>query len=105
MSPYINRIMKQFDLPLYEANSEPTLEDKKVLKFVATKRTALSNLIGVARQAKGQKQPLPVMWRYVYQKLQEDATYRRLTRKLMAGIEYSNIPERLKTEYAEKIIW
>ena len=69
---------------------------------MATKRTALSNLIGVARQAKGKKQPLPVMWRYVYQKLQEDATYRRLTRKLMAGIEYSNIPERLKTEYAEK---
>lgn len=103
MSPYVNRIMKQFDLPLYEANSEPTLEDKKVLKFVATKRTALSNLIGVARQAKGQKQPLPVMWRYVYQKLQEDATYRRLTRKLMAGIEYSNITERLKTEYAEKL--
>ncbi|ANK58848.1 ATP-dependent helicase [Loigolactobacillus backii] len=97
-SPYVERIRRYFHLTWQYCPTRPQLTANKIATYVGSKRSALTNLIQISRDAIAQKKELPVAWLYVYRRLRQDPNYQQLTAKLMASLNYRNIPVQLKPD-------
>lgn len=106
MSSYVKRLCDHFGIQIQYTSSVPHLDEEKIGNYVGAKRLALTSLVEIARQAKNADQPLPKNWQLVYSLLLADQTpvaeegsisFADLTAKLMASLDYQNIPEQLET--------
>ena len=93
LSPYVVRIQNYFNIPMQEALK---LSDEAEV-VVGSKRSTLSHLIQVAKDAKKQKQVLNAQWQFVY-KILAKSNYGYLTNQLLESLEYKNIPEKLQPQ-------
>ncbi|MCP9329145.1 PD-(D/E)XK nuclease family protein [Liquorilactobacillus satsumensis] len=103
-SPYLERLRQYFALSYEHLGAPPQLseQDSAILKqYVGTKRTTLSYLLDISRQAKEEQQLLPAFWQKLYQFLSTDTQSALLTKKLFASLDYRNVPEKLRPETVE----
>ncbi|KRL05677.1 PD-(D/E)XK nuclease family protein [Liquorilactobacillus oeni] len=103
-SPYTERIRRYFELPLEHFGHEPLLEDKDtdiLLHYTGTKRTTLSHLLSISRQARARYSELPSLWAKLYFELKNNPQSAFLTKKLFASLDYQNTPEKLRSETVE----
>lgn len=103
LSPYVERIMNHFQLVPQVAQTRPDITANKIAPFVGSKRSTLSHLIQVSRDAMAQKTQLPPIWLYVYRLLRQDGGYSALTERLLASLNYRNVPQKLRPEIVEAL--
>lgn len=104
LSPYVDRIQQHFQLPLQVAQTRPALTDRKIAPFVGSKRSTLTHLVQIARDAMAQKTQLPLPWLYIYRLLQQkDQGYQTLTENLLASLNYRNVPQKLRPEIVQAL--
>ncbi len=97
-SPYVERILQHFKLKEQVGQTRPEITDNKIAPFVGSKRSTLTHLIQVSRDAMAQKTQLPAIWLYVYRLLRKDGGYGVLTECLLASLNYRNVPQKLRPE-------
>lgn len=103
LSPYVDRIQQHFQLPLQVVQTRPALTDRKIAPFVGSKRSTLTHLVQIARDAMAQKVQLSVPWLYIYRLLQQDDNYQVLTENLLASLNYRNVPQKLRPEIVQAL--
>lgn len=110
ISPYVQRMIKQFELkttkfkdyPVREPNQQtidPKSEagDNDVLAYASSKRSVIGPLLILARQSLTQNLPLPASWQWVQQILAETDDH-DFYQRLFTSLTYQNIPTDLSTE-------
>lgn len=95
-SPYVERIKQALALPLSYAHKNDGTSD--ALNYIGTKRTTMSELIKVERQAITEQQELPAVWDHLFQRFQQDPATKPLFEQLNQSLDYKNIPEQLTPE-------
>ncbi|KRL00619.1 PD-(D/E)XK nuclease family protein [Liquorilactobacillus capillatus] len=105
-SRYLEHIQRHFGLEVKLITTEPSLADKPVKiinDFVGNKRTTLTQLLNISRQANMRKVVLPTSWQHLYQLLRKDSQLKPLVDKLLGSLVYKNIPEKLRPEIIEQL--
>mgnify|MGYP001026155046 FL=1 len=95
-SPYVERLKQALALPLSYAHKNDGASD--ALNYIGTKRTTMSELIKVERQALTEQQELPTVWDHLFQRFQQDPATKPLFEQLNQSLDYKNIPEQLTPE-------
>lgn len=95
-SPYVERIQQHFALPVYRAQKNDGT--KPALDYIGSKRTTLSELIKVERQARNEQEDLPTEWQFIFQKFAHDPEIKELFERLNQSLDYKNIPEQLSAK-------
>ena len=90
-SPYVERIKQALKLPLSHAHKNDGTSD--ALNYIGTKRTTMSELIKVERQAITEQRELPEVWDHLFQSFQQDPATKPLFEQLNRSLDYKNIPE------------
>ncbi|GEK90669.1 PD-(D/E)XK nuclease family protein [Alkalibacterium kapii] len=105
LSPYIERISHDLNVPIKQVRSEPghpAQEDKKtLLSFVGSRRETLGHLVNVLREGIDKEQQPSLFWVKLYQSLFKDAD--TIEQKILSSLEYVNIPKRLDRDLAEAL--
>lgn len=101
-SPYVEQLRKNLELETIKVAKNDGTSDP--LNYLGTKRSTLSELIQVERQALNDGvTELSGVWRYLYQKFNQDLEYSELFKRLNQGLDYKNIPENLTKENVEQL--
>ncbi|MFD1319261.1 PD-(D/E)XK nuclease family protein [Loigolactobacillus zhaoyuanensis] len=103
LSPYVDRIQQHFQITTQISQTRPTITANKIAPFVGSKRSTLTHLIQVSRDAMAQKTQLPPVWLYVYRSLRQDGGYSALTERLLASLNYRNVPQKLRPQIVDAL--
>ncbi|GLB46033.1 ATP-dependent helicase/deoxyribonuclease subunit B [Philodulcilactobacillus myokoensis] len=100
ISPYVQQIMRHFNLKESHPMMSPIADDHDVMPFVGTYRTTLRHLIQAVHDAKLNQKPVDDNWKYINQLIRKHPDYHQLANKLLGSLNYQNQPPKL----APKII-
>ncbi|MFD0897129.1 PD-(D/E)XK nuclease family protein [Loigolactobacillus binensis] len=103
ISPYVQRIQQHFNLTIQTSQTRPAITATKIAPFVGSKRSTLTHLIQVSRDAMAAKTQLPPLWLYIYRLLRQDGGYGALTERLLASLNYRNVPQKLRPEIVQAL--
>ncbi|UQS84780.1 PD-(D/E)XK nuclease family protein [Apilactobacillus apisilvae] len=95
VSPYVNRIVEHFNIPMVHLNSMPAASESNVQSFIGNKRSTLRHLVQASQNSKAVNAQLAPVWHYIYNQLCKDSDLAALTNKLLGGLEYNNTPTKL----------
>lgn len=99
LSPYVQRLQQQFQVTIQSVPA-PTLTSA-VQPYLGAPRVVLSELVQIVRQAQAEKQPLPAVWRLLYQEIRRNPNLAALSDRALAGLTYHNEPEPLRPEIVQ----
>lgn len=100
VSPYVERIINNFNIKLNEVQSRPHIQTVNIERFIGSQRSTLSHLVQYARDAKQSNQTGDPNWNFVYQQLLS-SDYQYLTNQLLSALKYKNVPTKLQPEIVE----
>ncbi|SEK39478.1 DNA helicase/exodeoxyribonuclease V, subunit B [Carnobacterium iners] len=107
LSPYLERIGKQFSLPIQFKGSEiSSIENptpKETLSFIGTKQSTMSQLLLVLRKEQDKKGELSPFWKGVYCYFKRDKNLALPFHHLLTSLVKKNIPHPLKSEIATSL--
>ncbi|MEN3252871.1 PD-(D/E)XK nuclease family protein [Fructilactobacillus sanfranciscensis] len=100
ISPYVDRIQKQFNLPIQQFKSQPHADSNEIERFLGSDRTTLNYIVQAALDGKKARQPLSPAWKTVKQQLENNPAteIRDLTNNLLGSLHYKNQPVDLRPE-------
>ncbi|MGO1453337.1 MAG: PD-(D/E)XK nuclease family protein [Alkalibacterium gilvum] len=105
LSPYIERISRQLDIPIKKLNAEPEQSSENPLetysRFIGSRRETIGHMVNVLREGIDKEKQPSLFWIKLYQQLIKNASI--VERKIFNSLEYTNIPKRLDSELAEKL--
>lgn len=104
LSPYVDRIAKEFSLPIQFKGAEiSSLEhptQRETLSFVGTKKSTMSQLLLILRKEQDQKGQLSPFWTGIYHYFKRDKYLAPVFHHLLTSLVKKNIPHPLKSEIA-----
>lgn len=105
MSPYIERISRDLNVPVKRKQAEANVSANEsldtLLTYVGSRRETLGHLVNVMRQGIDKEHQPSLFWLKLYQSIIKQAT--DTEKKILSSLEYSNIPTRLDRELAEDL--
>ncbi|WP_461244378.1 PD-(D/E)XK nuclease family protein [Secundilactobacillus muriivasis] len=94
LSPYVDRLRKQFQIPIIDHTATPDVTTNDLQPYLGARRATLRHLVQVSNASREHRQSLSPAWQYVYQQLRTDP----LTDKLLGSIAYRNEPGKLNED-------
>ncbi|MFO8068655.1 MAG: PD-(D/E)XK nuclease family protein [Alkalibacterium sp.] len=105
LSPYIERISRQLNIPVKRKQAEPNILTNEsletLLTYVGSRRETLGHLVNVLREGIDKEHQPSLFWLKLYQSIIKQAT--DTERKILSSLEYSNIPTPLDRNLAEEL--
>ncbi|MCD8506590.1 MAG: PD-(D/E)XK nuclease family protein [Alkalibacterium thalassium] len=105
LSPYVERLNRQLDIPIKrkytDAGAVTDDSSELSLSFVGSRRQTIGQLVTILRDRLDHKNNPPLFWTILFQKLQKQST--EVEKNILKSLEYRNIPRRLSPELAEEL--
>ncbi|MCC5889320.1 MAG: PD-(D/E)XK nuclease family protein [Alkalibacterium sp.] len=105
ISPYVDRLLKDLDIPLLkkktDAASLTNVDEDELLDFIGSRRQTSGQLVTILRDRLDNKLQPGIFWLKLYQYLKGSASSEEKT--ILKSLEYSNIPKRIPEALAEEL--
>lgn len=105
LSPYVERLNRQLDIPITRKYTDAgAVTDDSTdlsLSFVGSRRQTIGQLVTILRDRLDHKNNPPIFWTILFQKLQKQSN--EVEKNILKSLEYRNIPRRLSPELAEEL--
>ncbi|GEN50717.1 PD-(D/E)XK nuclease family protein [Alkalibacterium pelagium] len=105
LSPYVERLNRQLDIPINRKYTDAgAVTDDSTdlsLSFVGSRRQTIGQLVTILRDRLDHKNNPPIFWTILFQKLQKQSN--EVEKNILKSLEYRNIPRRLSPELAEEL--